>query len=258
MRFCSELAKLLRAESLIFMQQAAYCDESGKHDQAECFVMSGMVTHDWDRLSDEWSSALKDMGIQCFHAADCEKQHGEFEGLSLERCEAIQDRLIRVMIRSKIPAVTTFIRRDGYEAVKHRLRTVAKYKSIYFLGFEAAIVNMLHLAKNSEVAFIFDRQREYQGRAKELYDLLTQHPTFPHASRLGALTFEAKDRAIPLQAVDLFAYESYRRITDLNSKPRWQMRLLNQMKPRPRLSHINKSILERLADSMEKYRSELD
>src|SRR5713226_2570375 len=184
------------------MQQQAYCDESGKHNQASSFIMSGLVATKtiWDDLSGEWAAAISKYGVRCFHATDCEAGQGDFKGMSVEEREAIQEKLIRVMLRFKIPAVTSAIRRVDYEPVKHRLRTVKKYKSIYFLGFEAAVLEMLHAAKNSEVAFIFDRQKEFQGRAKELYDLLAQHPTFPHAARLGPLTFESKEKAIPLQA----------------------------------------------------------
>ncbi len=239
------------------MQQVAYCDESGKHLEAKIFIMSGLVAPStkWDRFSESWLSVLNKKGMKCFHATDCENGYGEFQNMSLAEREAIQECLINVIRRSGIHAISTAIKRVDYAGVAHRLRTDKKYQSIYFLGFEAAVVHMLDRAGTSEVAFVFDRQKEYQGRAKELFDLMCRHPTYRSASRLGSLVFEPKEKAIPLQASDLFAYESYRFAIDPPTrKPRWQIRLLREMKPRPGIGYLTRPFLEKLASRMERER----
>src|SRR5271157_534723 len=103
-----------------------------------------------------------------------------------------------------------------------------------------------------KIAFFFDRQREFQGRAKELYDALLKSPDFPCHNRLGPLTFDSKENSIPLQAIDLFAYEAYRYFTEEGSglRTRWQLRHLDKA-PRPRYWNLDDPILHELAKCME-------
>ena len=59
---------------------------------------------------------------------------------------------------------------------------------------------------NFKVTYIFDRQEEFSGRAKSLYDgVLNLNPYL--AARMGSLTYADKREFEPLQVADNLAYE---------------------------------------------------
>ena len=79
--------------------------------------------------------------------------------------------------------------------------------------------------KDEPIAFVFDQQKQYEGRAKDLYGRLSMPGNWPLAHRLGSITFESRLTAAELQAADAWAYESRKYVTEhvINGDlERWQ------------------------------------
>jgi hypothetical protein len=218
----------------------AFCDESGKHEQAEAFVVSGYVGREnkWKTLERRWKRALHKEGLREFHMTDCEGGHGEFAGMLRAERDALQRRFIEIILDADIYGVSGGIDMASYNELSHRLKNIRKHvkytKSPYFLGFEHFVMEVAYRvtwhSDIERIAFVFDRQKEFQGRAKELYDEVVQLKdavTYNH--RLGPLAFDSKTVQVPLQAADVIAYEMYRYRTNhlLHEEPiRWQFELL--------------------------------
>jgi hypothetical protein len=79
------------------------------------------------------------------------------------------------------------------------------------------------------ISFEFDQQKEYEGIAKTLYDLMQQDTALPFRHRLGSLQFASRLQHVQLQAADVIAYESMRYVREVEIRggpPRWQADLL--------------------------------
>jgi hypothetical protein len=64
--------------------------------------------------------------------------------------------------------------------------------------------------RNEPIAFVFDQQKELQGRAKQLYDSLkySKSGKISYRHRLGSLSFDSRFCQVQLQAADVWAYEA--------------------------------------------------
>jgi hypothetical protein len=90
---------------------------------------------------------------------------------------------------------------------------------------------------NEPIAFVFDEQKEFKGRAQRLYNSLrySQGNGITYRHRLGSLTFDSRFCQLQLQAADVWAYESRKYVTDvlINKRrdgQRWQYELLRDTK----------------------------
>jgi hypothetical protein len=89
--------------------------------------------------------------------------------------------------------------------------------------------------RDEPIAFVFDQQKQFEGRAKDLYERLSRRNwprgtdrKWPLAYRLGSIGFESRLRHVELQAADAWAYESRKYISEsvLRDYPiRWQMQM---------------------------------
>jgi hypothetical protein len=225
------------------MMPAAYCDESeDTRGQRRAYVVSGYLGRlpDWIELTRRWNIALRDEGLTDFHMFKCEERQGQFANKERPERDRLQRRFIDILNSKdlELHGYATGIELQRYDAILEKIqRKRGEFAKPYYLAFQHNIEIMAMVLEENKwpphecVAFVFDQQQEYQGHAKELYDsLISGDPTaLPYIHRLGSLTFDSRVRAIPLQAADIFAYESRRAIGEvkLNGQPeRWQWRLL--------------------------------
>jgi hypothetical protein len=246
-----ELANLLHPGTSVDRWMAmltAFCDESGIHQGARIFTISGYVgkAREWKRLERKWKRALQKEGLAEFHMAECEGGYGAFSDLHDARYRPERDRLqrrfINIILECDICAVGSGIDMLAYQNLLPRLIKIwesIKYaKSPYFLGFEHFLMEACHRVEYAsdveQMAFVFDRQKQVQGRAKELYDQTCELPDgqITYRNRLGSLAFSAKSGPqgqVGLQAADIIAYEAFQYRTDhrIDGHPiRWQFEML--------------------------------
>jgi len=214
----------------------AFNDES-LNDRIFCISGYLAPASVWGEFEIKWKRALKEERLPYFHMADCEAREEEFKGISkLERAR-LQRKFIEIITSTQATAIAVGVHLKFYDALADRIKKRGiKYSKAYFTAFVHQVDHLAsriaHLPPEEQIGFVFDRQNEYQGRAKELYDSLLGHPELPFHSRLGPLGFADKTKVVPLQAADILAYESFRYLRDVtwnyrNKSPRWQWAALS-------------------------------
>jgi hypothetical protein len=99
---------------------------------------------------------------------------------------------------------------NDYRALLPRLKQIRKTPkytaSPYFIAFESMLGEISDAAEyypvNEKIDFVFDRQKEFQGRAKELYDMALQtydNKTLGYYPRLGSLKFSSDSTTLRLR-----------------------------------------------------------
>lgn len=226
------------ADYRVFAVLASRCDESWR--ATSVYVVAGWVGRvgQWKRLEKKWKQALWKEGLDEFHMADCEGGYGKFAGIDRPERERLQRRFIDIINDHEVYGGMGVIVLADFNALLPRLKKARKHEkyggSPYLMAFEWCIVEMRQQASTypagEQINFVFDRQKEFQGRAKELYDQALQMPELSFHSRLGSLSFASRRDVVSLQAADILAYEAYRhwQIQSVGDQPRWQKQLLDK------------------------------
>ena len=239
----------------LLLMLTAYLDES--HDvggENSAYVIAGYLapTERWNCLWGAWDRALAEEDIPEMHYSDCVSGNGKiFGGMTEARREAIQRRFIDIINSPQYELVGFICGMEvkPYDALRQEIEEAGQrlpprapvsgpISDHYFLSFQSAVEMMANfewvakLPDAEQIAFVFDRRGDLQGRASYLYQRLCEHPLFPAGKRLGTLAFADRKRIKPLQAADMLANEAFRylsmavrRGTGILSTlppPRWQ------------------------------------
>ena len=220
---------------------AGYCDESESTQAPPVFVVAGYLCRgpDWFELARHWRAALHREGLaECgFHMSECEGHtKPPYDSMDRGERERLQRLFIGIINKAPLWGYAAGVDLTRYYEILPQIKAKrGNQAKPYFLAFEHLVERMARVLDDGRfppgerVAFVFDRQKEYQGRAKQLYDELAAMDHLPYTRRLGSLTFEDDHACEPLQAADLWAYEIRRRLVHVHlslGKPRWQWDLL--------------------------------
>jgi hypothetical protein len=232
----------------------AYCDESytkaGAAYLDQPYIIAGYIapTKTWKKFDAEWKRLLHGEQLPYFHMADCEGGYTDLFGhldLRTPTGRAERDRLQRVFIgainRFEIYGVAAGIPLSHFCQIRDALTKYVvvgsgeskEFLTPYLFAFQgclSAVLRRLKGHEEKEVAFIFDRQNEFEARAQRARTTLVNDPNYRHAGRLGPLTYCDKKEALALQAADILAYEVMREMRDPSLK-RWQRELLDKRRP---------------------------
>lgn len=234
----------------------AYCDESEYHKTPGVYVVSGFLGRgpDWFELGRKWRLALKENGLDGvgFHMADCENRQRDTPYGNMERLE--RDRLQRLFIdlinEAPIWGMATAIELDHWrspEIAGPMKAALGPFSKPYYQTFQHTVSWMADTVeaggfpREDRIAFIFDKNKETQGKAKELYEGLGEADEVPNRHRLGYLAFEDDVHTVQLQAADIWAYEVQRHIRERKlsgGKLRWQWQHLHRGNPMQRRVQI--------------------
>lgn len=224
------------------MVHHAYCDESEDSQKGgRFFIAAGYFApvQVWEIFNRAWANTLDQLGIDEFKMADCERGRGVYEGLSYQERALLQRTFIGLIVGSPIWGVSAAVNLRHYEEFMPRMvKARQKYAKPYFLAFQHLVEMMALKLSEAEIvgpsdriAYFFDEQTEYQGRAKEIFSSLTKDGDLEYTNRVGSITFDDSRRFLPLQAADILAYENLRYLRDYRhglrlSEPRWQWLML--------------------------------
>jgi hypothetical protein len=208
----------------------AYFDESGTHGrQSEVVTVAGLVgdTRSWNRIEHQWKKRLG--AIETFHATDCAAGSREFATVEKHECDRISNDLASLIAAQKgeLCAVGMSVYRDDWEycasdIVKKQCKTMYHFCLLMVL----LQVNQLsqERAGGEPVAFVFAKQSQYEDYALAIHEVFRQIETY---SSIGHLEFGEPRCVVPLQAADLYAYETYRELISnrLESRPTQRLQL---------------------------------
>jgi hypothetical protein len=193
---------------------------------------------EWNRFDRAWKAIVRKLPSGSFHASDFECGQGSFKGaFTRSQTDGIQAQLISVIEDHEVFGYYSAVNRKAFARFETQIkRARIKYWSPYFLCFQQIMELCSSLVtgglSKAAVSFIFDRQDEFQGRAREIFvSMKADRSTLHYKARLGTLTFSDRKQAAPLQAADFLAYECYKWLDKTQyglSPPRWQWEMLNR------------------------------
>ena len=197
-----------------------YFDEAGNDEKSKAFCIGGFIaenTH-WLEIVKAWVKTLGQAGATCFHMTDFEARQGEFRGWETARRVKLIDELISIVLAYDVYGIGVGTVKDAYSQIIAQSHFISKrnftpewWKHPYLFVFQHCITEAANAADTlppgTRVAFIFDRQPQFQARAEAVYAQLQEQSKWPRSSRLGSLDFDSKDNAVALQVADLAVFE---------------------------------------------------
>lgn len=246
----------------------AYCDESADPRSPPVYSVSGYLGRgpDWYELGRKWRRALAEEHLEAdgFHMSKCEAGLEPPYQVSRDQRDYWQRKFIGIINETPLWGRAVCIETEPYLDLNAKTDATVRarrgdYAKPYYLAFQHAVESMAEVLERNDfpkgecITFVFDQQKEYQGKAKALYYSLQQDRRLSYTHRLGALTFDSRLAQEQLQAADILAYESMRffRETKMKgqAKTRWQYDLLRSVRgPRTlELAYFDRAALNKLA-----------
>lgn len=224
----------------------AFCDESYAHPETvgdKPFVIAGYLApaRVWMEFEGWWNLRLKREGLTDFHMAACEGGYDQFKDMDRPERERLQREFIGIINGLKLIGVAAGVSQTALasareELSKYRVRRTGEKQYMvepYLFAFEVCVDWMIAYIKDlpeyEKIAFIFDQQNEFEGRAHKVLSILVNAEQYRNRQRIGPLTYETKTTrgCIGIQAADILAYEVMRELRDPDNH-RWQMTALRQ------------------------------
>ena len=205
-------------------------DESGAHNGSLAFILAGFVAEDkdWPAFTRDYQRLLKKWGIECFHATDFfNGAPPNFDHFNNSQKRIFIQSLIAILAKHRIDGISQGIDLLAFnEIITGAL--LKKIESHCILCFQMMMAKFNRLAgeanmkQDEKIAFIFDQQQQFSGRALQIHAKLKADPRF--GTYLGSIGFESKQQFLPLQAADFLAYETYRELSRKLDRPEKDVR----------------------------------
>jgi hypothetical protein len=229
----------LRQNWLMLMLQG-YIDDSGSDMQGPVYVLSGFIgqTTEWAKFSDQWDIELhKPPAISYFKMREAESLKEQFQGWTIGDRDAKIMSLTRLIVPrvicnvecvvsqadydSVVPRAIAFIRKTSNAMEDRRLANSLENPYLFcFHGIVIECCNRLYEQRQLDVIdFYFDQQGKVGNRAKAFwYALKNNAPPEYKRFLVNEPVFRDEKIFLPLQAADLIAWQTRRRIDDLNER----------------------------------------
>jgi hypothetical protein len=243
----------------------SYADESGDQRPGVYSVCGLIGKHaEFVELERQWRHALDDEGIPEFHAAKLENHLAPYGDLKFDfdRRSHLQRRFIGIITERALCGFNAFAEIKALQIHADRLRpffsdsAVKPYTFTFRMFVEIAAIEIDEYKKPAPIAFVFDQQKEHEGKAKEIYDDLSRgERNWPLADRLGSISFQSRLEYVALQAADAWAYESRKHVADalyLKQPERWQFTMFKTARHRFGLNGYREEELLKLIARLER------
>jgi Protein of unknown function (DUF3800) len=191
----------------------AFLDESGIDYSSRIVAVAGILASraDWEVFSNRWKALLSNAGVDSMHMRLFEESRGPYQHLDREQRAALQGSLIDLMNESVFGMVACCIIRGDPENRSGQFQENLEQPYSFCVGdVMTALLRKADAFIDPTVDFICGDQRELRKGARDQYHSMRADPDFAFLrSRFGTVEFlGAKDeRAVPLQAADIVAYE---------------------------------------------------
>jgi hypothetical protein len=210
----------------------AYLDDSGTHADSPWCVTAGYFGSEkqWARLDGKWHTVLDSFGIEEFHAnrfwsAFDGGNVSEYRGWDRERSSKFIGELLNIIQDADriFPVSCSVLMEEWHKltrdekayltGAKHddagRLITPGAPNKPFFLPFLTAISTVMDYCNPGQtVDFTSDNSPLFSGYAAQ-YLAEIKSWDIDKFKRIGGISFKDSKQAIPVQAADLLAYESY-------------------------------------------------
>ena len=189
-----------------------YFDESGTHKSAAGIAIAGYVasTDSWLHFSEDWSVALKRFGVSCFHMTDWENRRGEFKGMKERERKRLYNKLVTIIHRYAEGGLAASFHVHDFQ--KADLLLGSPYIFCSTLAIAAANQWAETVSFDDELEFVFEKGAETASYFKRAFEAAQKNKQFAARFRLGSISYADRRRVVPLQAADILAYETYKKL----------------------------------------------
>lgn len=194
---------------------AAYLDESGTHDDSLVLVVGAVVSpvFQWERLTESWQRILDSHGLPAFHTVDCAHRRNAFRSWSRRECSGLYRRLVALVRKHVLwRSWTAVVLPEYFKIFSDEPSARRMAYTLCAMGC-ASRIKRLALDLNVLVPYVFEHGGRGGGyTVRTLRDLIKngQHDFY----RMSSLSLDTRDRLVPLQVADLYAYETHKYFVD--------------------------------------------
>jgi hypothetical protein len=212
---------------------------SGSPRTSNIYVVAGYIgsAGQWYDFDWRWRKSMRALGIEHIgcHASACRSGKKEYEDFSEQKRDEIQHRLIADIADSHIFGCVASSDLDGWRSRREMFsqflgKNQRKFNEPHVIVHRQCVLLMLNKtaeATKEPIAFVFDRNKDAGGRAREWYHLDLKNKKLdapnmmgPHyRSRLGPIVEDDRMKVLGLQAADILANSAYRYLSGIDS---WQ------------------------------------
>jgi hypothetical protein len=199
-----------------------YMDESGTHDGSPTIVVAGYLGRPeaWRDWTEKWTAALGSTKV--YHAVDAQNLTGEFEGWTSAEVGELVKKLLPITAGAEIAATAVAMDLRVFEtAMKGRDDLKKLFGTPYIACLQwamQAILNMAANVRNSEAIAFIHENNNFHTQAYECFSWIKENTN--RGDNVISLTFGGKKEYVPLQAADILAYESNKRLRKLDAPER--------------------------------------
>jgi Protein of unknown function (DUF3800) len=231
-----------------------YIDESGIHDGSPVVTVGAYLARpkQWAAFTEEWSRAIKPINV--YRAADAASCRGEFKGWSKVEVAALAERVLPIIPKHTELAMAAGINlRDYAAALKgrdHLRRQLGEPYGACLHWVLSRILRMKVASQNREQIAFFHENNDYAGEANATYHFVVER--WGKGARTS-FKFGPKEKYVPLQAADIYAYECNKRLRDPTAPNRKALEALVPNKNKAGLQYYNRDNMDNLVRSLERY-----
>jgi hypothetical protein len=216
----SRLALAARNGDVAVLQ--VYMDESGTHDGSATVTVAGYIGRPeaWRDWTEKWTRALG--SIQVYHAVDAQNLNGEFSDWNATQVADLVKKLLPIIAEAQIGGISVAMDLRILDAAlngRDDLRQL--FGTPYVACLQWAMQGILNIAsdlRNAEpIAFIHENN-DFHAQAYECFTWIKNNTS--RGTNIISLTFGGKKDYPPLQAADILAYETNKRVRNVDAPER--------------------------------------
>jgi hypothetical protein len=237
----------------------AYLDESYDGRKEKLYLIAGWLGSlaTWEGIIPQWLDALEQAGVSTFHMTDCAARKGEFRDLSESESERLILRLVKIVEQADIQGFWYAMLMRDYDAIikdNPTARKVPWLNDPHCMTFGACIqeiaLAMQQYPASEKVMFIFDYLTKLGARTIQYYNEVNELPVF--GGRMHhTMAISKKTEVIPLQVVDLLAWEMRRDVENVLGLSQYPVRgelLVLKRKLASGCGYLDRDHLKRLSN----------
>lgn len=212
--------RLERRKHRLFAMLRAFIDDSDSEPNAHVFTLAGFVASrdSWDKFTEEWDKALAGppRPLKYFKMVEANSLKEQFldwteDERNLKLCELAS--IIRQYAQFAIRATLGW--KDFKDVQAQYAYPQEPYDALFQTIMALAVKGAMRLPMPDKVEFIFDEQGDAGKRARETFEMAKE---FLPPELLEYVPYEPLHRSdrefIPLQAADMYAWQSRRFFAD--------------------------------------------
>lgn len=215
---------------------SAYYDDSGTHGNSTFVVMACIIGSEaqWTPFEAAWKAQLLEPlpgkpPLRKSHMTDCFNRLREFENYDEAEVDAVTKIFREIILNAGVHGYAVGVPRQEWD----QLITGAKR---FFLGSVEALCTRFCImfcaewavenSPDKQITIIFDDGPQHVGRSQQISENLKLiHNGAAGRAELFGPSFLPVEKFVPLQAADMFAWESYVYGRELTKDPSKSMRL---------------------------------